>query len=312
MKKSKLINKRLGFTLIELLVVIAIIAILIGLLLPAVQKVREAAARTQSQNNLKQMGLALWNMNDAIGKIPPAMGCYPGGANCPNNFNDWTTRPAQHGTVFFFMLPYIEQQNFFNQSVNDGWQLGQNTGEFVKTFIAPADPVASGNPIKSNDGRCLTSYVSNLAVFGPNNGSIQGWGNTPSGWNPPASVGALQTICQDGTSNTMTIMEHMSDCQGNESIAFESNYPNGYSDSTFPINWTNTYYTVSNYTSIPLPQIKPSISNCNPYTVHGLSSGGIIVGLGDGSVRNVAGGISQYSWAIAMIPNDGMVLGSDW
>src|SRR5262245_50795687 len=113
-----------AFTLIELLVVIAIIAILIGLLLPAVQKVRDAAARVQSQNNLKQMGLAVNNLAGTYNtSMPPSYGRFPSGGSVA-------------GSLFGHLLPYIEQVNLYNASTASGTaSFPNNVPQAVKTYI---------------------------------------------------------------------------------------------------------------------------------------------------------------------------------
>jgi prepilin-type N-terminal cleavage/methylation domain-containing protein len=172
-------TKRGAFTLIELLVVIAIIAILIGLLLPAVQKVREAAARSTSQNNLKQIALACHTLADSNnGWLPPA---YVGGSGGSGPYTSAT------GTSHYFLLPFIEQQAVYN--------LGfvANSANVIKPFIAPLDSTTSNGLAGA---AAATNYGSNALVF-PLTTSLRF----------PASI-------SDGLSNTVFFAEKKGVCTG--------------------------------------------------------------------------------------------------
>jgi len=286
-----------GFTLIELLVVIAIIAILIGLLLPAVQKVRDAAARTQSTNNLKQMGVAIHNCNDTYSKLPPSFGYFPMTNDGSGNGGNNSIVPAHRGSLFYMILPFMERQNEYNTVGGDSWYCNIP----IKNFTSPADASVSPTGMAPN-GRPSSSYVSNAFAF-----SGQGIATVNGDWNQSSSARIPATFT-DGTSNTIIFSEHRAVCQGCDSLWTESNpgqCSNDYQGSWYP--WAGQ--TIS---PVNLPQIQPSVAGCQPGFVHGNSTGGILVALGDGSVRMVAQGISQSTWSNAWYPNDGNVLGQDW
>jgi prepilin-type N-terminal cleavage/methylation domain-containing protein len=135
-RRPSWVHFRPGFTLIELLVVIAIIAILIGLLLPAVQKVREAAARSKCSNNLKQFGLAIHNYHDTHGHLPRGGTCVKNVLN-DNNTADWN---RDLGSWMVYTLPQMEQEPVYRQLAT----ASNNFAEYGPPTVAPGINSAIG------------------------------------------------------------------------------------------------------------------------------------------------------------------------
>jgi len=200
--------------LIELLVVIAIIAILIGLLLPAVQKVREAAARMSCSNNLKQLGIAVHSYNDAVNYLPP--GCANDVAPFGNGSNGWGS------SWKVYILPYIEQDNIFRQ-----WQFNNNSGYVnvspnltlinrvtIKTYRCPSSPLPEYYSGSNNNGQIemMSSYTGVAGAYTdtPNSQNIccNGSGNIVSGGGVLIANGRITLVgITDGTSNTIMVAE---------------------------------------------------------------------------------------------------------
>jgi prepilin-type N-terminal cleavage/methylation domain-containing protein len=332
--------KRLrGFTLIELLVVIAIIAVLVGLLLPAVQKVREAANRMSCSNNLKQISLGTINCAGTFGdKMPPGCGWYPvcpgAPAITPANPNPPTyppsgTQGAAFGSLFMMILPFIEQNNLYQSGLTtvntppysasyvQEWN-GNITGKAVKTYVCPSDPSNQNGLFSPNGGATwgVTSYCFNAQVF------TQTFASPSNGLN----FAMYPTTFSDGTSNTIIFGEKVASIGGD---AWQNDYgaanvwwewaprfawsiqgPN----SVFLVTPTDTYCQTgpraddmdgfpqtSLYVGVPTGG---TTSVCSLLAA-GHHTGGMNAGFADGSVHFLSGSINGNVWWSLVTPNGG-------
>jgi prepilin-type N-terminal cleavage/methylation domain-containing protein len=309
---SPLRRARIAFTLIELLVVIAIIAILIGLLVPAVQKVREAAARTQCLNNLKQLGLGTHDFHDTYKQLPPAMGNFKG----------------IYGTAHFFLLPFIEQGPLYNLANGDSYNV-LNTP--VTVFWCPSDStIASGliTTVPQNNGLGMGQGAASYCI---NYAPVQFGGKT------------LLTGMPGGTSNTVLFGERFAYCayekNGNETISAWAEYwvwsaTAGTNDKVVNFSWdaptfnhptgagtaitgsVTFAYGVANdgYPRISQPvyqaagnalQGGATPTTCDYSTLQSGHTGVVVCALGDGSARPISASVSLVSWQYACINING-------
>ncbi len=303
---------RTAFTLVELLVVIAIIAVLVGLLLPAVNKVREAANRAECQNNLRQLSLATVNTAAQYNQeLPPALGPYP--------------KRSGNGIepTIVWLLPNMEQQAIFNTIGQYNAMNAVPPPPVIKNFQCPSDTTIKLGSSSIAQGY-LFSYGANAMVFGTILTTNQGNRATVSSTLPPFTGGGgtggtkFPGDINDGASNTIFWTEKLSYClagvttppgAGNVWADNDSNNNPTYLSLTPPFGSILAPASTTPY----LPNYNVAgPAGCNYAYPSSGHPGCIIVGMGDGSVRVINQGISSATFTLAMIPNDQVPLGPDW
>jgi prepilin-type N-terminal cleavage/methylation domain-containing protein len=306
-------SRRSGFTLIELLVVIAIIAILIALLVPAVQKVRESAARTQTNNNLKQCALAVHSYHDAYRRMPDA---YHVGGIYQNT----------HVSMWIHLLPYVEADNVYKSNTAAIQQ-----GSVVPAYNAPSDPYNS-------DNSGIVNFAGNVRIFayetlGPTAANNAGTAVTIT----PGSTGGVKSSLTlsrivDGTTNVIMLVTKYSDCNL-RSTRYASN-PSGNAGATSPAapsgGYTGGFFGGGTHntpaargslaTKTMMYQITPrndgdaAVGCINDHSLfgHAFGAGGLSTALCDGSVKNISPTMSPPTFCHATTPGDQAPPGADW
>ena len=323
---SRLGQRGRAFTLIELLVVIAIIAVLIGLLLPAVQKVRAAAARAKCQNNLKQIGLGMISHHDALGVFPS--GGLSWSSNRTMNGGVPTGYESQNWGWIYQILPYLEQTNLWaitTDALGDPTvpgALGDATiaSTNISLFVCPTlrGPVAfpySQPPWGAVVGgkRAQADYVGNGGTYGTWNGFGGPPTNSLDGPLVPSQSGSGITVTfiniTNGTSNVMLVGEKYLD-KTRAQFFSDCNDDQGWTD-----GWDNDTICFANGQNGAAGPILPPVPDGTLGTCGsnfgGIHDGGIIVLMCDGSVRRVSYTVSLNTWATLCSINNGGVLSLD-
>ncbi|QDT65744.1 DUF1559 domain-containing protein [Calycomorphotria hydatis] len=338
------LNRRQGFTLVELLVVIAIIAILIALLLPAVQQAREAARRSQCNNNLKQIALALHNYHDNYNMFPQGQyRCY-----APSCTSSGIARSWKGFGWMVMILPYVEQKNIYDKwdfSADFGNGSGGNGNpalakNVITTFRCPSDLLYPGDYPGNNYFGCAGSTPE---LWGSeSNGIFQRWTKT-----------RIRDVT-DGTSNTIMLSENLtgdddpSTVNDSDMVAYHTNPAVHFADDDFPTapeleaiagtcdavdpmllgsysrcgrNWASPYPNQTLFNTAAPPNWKhrtcalggANFGSCADrngiYPPRSRHIGGVHIAMGDGSAHFVSENIDLRTWQNMGARNDGQVIG---